>query len=50
MVSLSKVNDEPVKSVKEFNELLKKKKAGDLVILSGTYEDFPREFNYAFRN
>ena len=47
---ITKINDEPVKSVKEFNELLKKKKAGDLVILSGTYEDFPREFNYAFRN
>jgi serine protease Do len=46
---ITKVNDVPVKSVKEFNELLKKKKAGDLIILSGTYEDFPREFNYAFR-
>ncbi|HTJ52274.1 MAG TPA: Do family serine endopeptidase [Cyclobacteriaceae bacterium] len=46
---ISKVNDIPVKSVKELSELLKKKKAGDLVILSGTYEDFPREFNYAFR-
>jgi Do/DeqQ family serine protease len=46
---ITKVNDEPVKSVKEFNELLKKKKVGDLIILTGTYEDFPREFNYAFR-
>jgi Do/DeqQ family serine protease len=46
---ITKVNDEPVKSVKEFNESLKKKKAGDLIILTGTYEDFPREFNYAFR-
>lgn len=46
---ITKVNDEPVKSVKEFNELMKKKKAGELVILTGTYEDFPREFNYAFR-
>lgn len=44
-----KVNDKPIKSVKEFNELLKSKKAGDLIILTGTYEDFPREFNYAFR-
>ncbi|MFZ6014187.1 MAG: Do family serine endopeptidase [Bacteroidota bacterium] len=44
-----KVNDTPVKSVKEFTELLKKKKTGELIILSGTYEDFPREFNYAFR-
>lgn len=46
---ITKVNDVPVKSVKEFNELMKKKKAGELVILTGTYEDFPREFNYAFR-
>jgi serine protease Do len=46
---ITKMNDTPVKSVKEFNELLKKKKPGELVILSGTYEDFPKEFNYAFR-
>lgn len=46
---ITKVNDMPVKSVKELNEILKKKKAGELIILSGTYEDFPREFNYAFR-
>jgi Do/DeqQ family serine protease len=46
---VTKINDEPVKTSKEFRELLKKKKAGDLVIFSGTYEDFPREFNYAIR-
>lgn len=46
---ITHVNDAPVKSVKEFNELMKKKKTGDLVILSGTYEDFPKEFNYAIR-
>jgi serine protease Do len=46
---ITKVNDEPVKSVKEFNDLLKNKKTGDLIILTGTYDDFPREFNYAFR-
>ncbi len=46
---ITKVNDVPVKSVNEFNEILKNKKAGDLIILTGTYEDFPREFNYAFR-
>lgn len=46
---ITRINDTPVKSVKEFNEILKKKKPGELVILSGTYEDFPREFNYAFR-
>ncbi len=46
---ITKVNDVPVKSVKEVNELLKKSKAGELMTFSGTYEDFPREFNYAFR-
>jgi Do/DeqQ family serine protease len=46
---VTKVNDVPVASVKEFRSILEKKKQGDLVILSGTYEDFPREFNYAFR-
>lgn len=46
---VTKVNDKPVKSIKEFNEALKSKNAGDLVILTGTYEDLPREFNYAFR-
>lgn len=46
---ITKINDQPVRSVKEFSEAINKKKAGDLVILSGTYEDFPREFNYAFR-
>jgi len=46
---ITKVNDTPIKNVKDLTELLKKKKQGDLIILSGTYEDFPREFNYAFR-
>lgn len=46
---ITKVNDQAIKSTKEFDELLRKKKAGDLIILTGTYEDFPREFNYAFR-
>jgi serine protease Do len=46
---ITKMNDEPVRSVKDLNEKLKKKTAGELIILSGTYEDFPREFNYAFR-
>lgn len=46
---ITKLNDEPVKSVKDFNDKMKQIKEGDLVILSGIYEDFPREFNYAFR-
>jgi Do/DeqQ family serine protease len=46
---ITRVNDVKVKSVKEANELIKSKKSGEMIILSGTYEDFPREFNYAFR-
>jgi serine protease Do len=46
---ITRLNDAPVKSVKQFEDMMKNKKSGDLVILSGTYEDFPREFNYAFR-
>jgi S1-C subfamily serine protease len=46
---ITKINDVPVKSVKELNALLEKVKAGEIVTLSGTYEDFPREFLYSFR-
>jgi Do/DeqQ family serine protease len=47
---ITKVNDRPVKSVKEFNDMIRDKKAGELVILSGTYKDNPKsEYNYAFR-
>jgi Do/DeqQ family serine protease len=46
---ITKINDVEVKSVKEVNSILEKKKEGEMVIFSGTYEDFPREFNYAFR-
>jgi S1-C subfamily serine protease len=47
---ITKVNDKPVNSVKEFNEFMRSKKAGELVILSGTYKQNPKgEYNYAFR-
>jgi serine protease Do len=46
---ITKVNETPIKSVKELNELLKKKNPGELVIFSGKYENSPREYNYAFR-
>lgn len=46
---ITKVNDTPAKSAKELNEILRNKKAGEIVTLSGTYEDFPREFLYSFR-
>jgi Do/DeqQ family serine protease len=46
---ITHVDDQPVTSAREFNALMAKKKAGDLVTITGTYEDFPREFIYAFR-
>jgi Do/DeqQ family serine protease len=46
---ITKVDDVPVKSVEEVSQIIKKKKSGELITLSGTYEDFPREFNYALR-
>lgn len=46
---ITKVDDAAVRSAKEVNELLKKKKPGDLVTFSGVYPDFPREYIYALR-
>lgn len=46
---ITHVNDAEIKSAKELNELLKKKKPGDLVTFSGIYEDYPREYIYAIR-
>jgi len=46
---ITHVNDAEIKSAKELNEFLKKKKPGDLVTFSGIYEDYPREYIYAIR-
>jgi len=46
---ITHIDDQPVKSAKQVNEILKKKKEGDLVTFSGIYEDFPREYIYALR-
>jgi serine protease Do len=46
---ITHIDDAPVKSVTQVNEILKNKKAGDLVTFSGIYEDYPREFIYAIR-
>ena len=45
----SHIDDQAVETVKQVNEILKKKKEGDLVTFSGIYEDFPREYIYALR-
>src|SRR6478609_1806909 len=46
---ITHIDNNPVKSAKEVNEILKKKKQGDQVIFAGVYPDFPREYLYAFR-
>lgn len=46
---ITHVDDVSVKSVKEIDEIIKKKKAGDLITFAGIYEDFPREYIYALR-
>ncbi|MBI1770202.1 MAG: Do family serine endopeptidase [Bacteroidetes bacterium] len=46
---ITHIDSAPVKSAREVNELLKKKKSGDQVILAGVYPEVPREYLYAFR-
>lgn len=46
---ITHVDNAVVKSTKEVNEILKKKKSGDQVIFAGVYPDFPREYLYALR-
>lgn len=46
---ITHIDDRAVKSVKEVNEILNKKKAGDLITIAGVYEDYPREYIFALR-
>jgi S1-C subfamily serine protease len=46
---ITHIDGQAVKSAKEVNDILKKKKAGDTVMFSGVYEDYPREYIYALR-
>ena len=43
------IDDRIVKNSKEVTEILKNKRAGDLITFSGVYEDYPREYIYAIR-
>lgn len=44
-----RVDDTNVKTAKEVSEILKEKKAGDLITFSGVYENYSREYIYAIR-
>jgi serine protease Do len=46
---ITRVDNAAAKSAKEVNEILKKKKAGDLITFEGVYPDYPREYIYALR-
>lgn len=46
---ITRIDETAVKSAKEVNELLKKKKTGDLVTFSGVYENTEHEYIYAIR-
>jgi len=46
---ITHIDDIAVKSVKEVNDILKKKKTGDLITIAGVYEDYPREYIFALR-
>ncbi len=46
---ITHINDKPVISAKEVNELLKNKKPGDSITFSGIYEGSPREYFYGLR-
>lgn len=46
---ITDIDNKPVKSVKEANEILNKKQSGAQVIIGGQYENFPREYLFALR-
>lgn len=46
---ITHIDDKAVKTANEVNEILNKKREGDLITFSGIYEDFPREYIYALR-
>ncbi|MEQ8304239.1 MAG: Do family serine endopeptidase [Cyclobacteriaceae bacterium] len=46
---ITHIDDKAIKSVDDVNEILEKKKEGDLITFAGIYEDFPREYIYAVR-
>lgn len=46
---ITHVDDKVVKTAKEVNDILKRKRPGDLITFSGIYEDYPREYIYTIR-
>jgi serine protease Do len=46
---ITHVDDVAVKSAKDVDSIIAKKKAGELITFAGVYEDYPREYIYALR-
>jgi Do/DeqQ family serine protease len=46
---ITSLDNKPVKSAKEVNDIIKNKKAGELLIFAGVYENFSREYIYPVR-
>ncbi|MBL7852309.1 MAG: Do family serine endopeptidase [Cyclobacteriaceae bacterium] len=46
---ITSVDNKPVKSVREVNEIIKSKKPGELLTFAGVYENFSREYIYSVR-
>lgn len=46
---ITSIDNKPVKSVREVNEIIKNKKSGELLTFAGVYENFSREYIYAVR-
>jgi Do/DeqQ family serine protease len=46
---ITSVDNKPVKSVKEVNDIIKGKKPGELLTFAGVYENFSREYIYSVR-
>ncbi|MBL7848032.1 MAG: Do family serine endopeptidase [Cyclobacteriaceae bacterium] len=46
---ITSIDNKPVNSPKEVNEIIRSKKPGELLIFSGIYEDFTREYSYVIR-
>lgn len=46
---ITSIDNTPVKTVKDANAILERKKSGETILFAGVYEDYPREYIYALR-
>jgi len=46
---ITSIDNKPVKTVKDVNEIIRNKKSGELLTFAGVYEGFSREYIYAVR-